>query len=832
VGAVALQGRGGLGAVQGKLTHVPPLEIYGSYQLVEKLAVGGMAHLFLARRLKPRGHERTVVLKRILPHLAEDAAFVTMFLDEARIAARLHHPNVVEILDLGAEGDSYFIAMEYIHGEDLRRIGKRGIELQRRMPPPLVCRVVAQACRGLDYAHRRTDAQGKPLRIVHRDVSPQNILVGFDGQVKVVDFGIAKAVDKATVTASGVIKGKHAYMSPEQALGREIDHRTDVFALGIVLYETLTATRLFRRATDLQTLKAVSECKVEPPSRVFPGVPAGLDSIVLKALSKDLSVRYQRAEELANALEVWLGDRPDGTAGALGRYLTELFADRLEKEHREGKFVPSKSAVDFGVPSRDPSSKLGATALLRVDKRTVTDHQEPPEPQPPPGSSPLESRATDLTPVYEPPERATDGITEPVPIPRVARREGPSSKPYLQGVADPLPVEPPTLQAGERPSALVERGGTTAYGQPLHGGTAVYGRLERPNDDPLAQKTALDPLRQKTLLEPLPKGAYSDLPRVATPMVPLEPPPPPAPKDRQVTAVPRSPNEEDTFKGPPPRPAGLGRWVLSAGAGALLLSAVVISAAVLTLKRRPPPKPDPVAAAVVQPAPPPLTSSTPDAATVTDVGATTAAPLLRSSPMKPFNRVAVTRPAYALTRRGDRLFASMSGQSFELGAALRVVGPFVGGTNERDFYGVASVVELMDGEARVLFEEPQALPDGLFVTAEEDKLEGPYATSMPAGRGARAALLGSVQLRAAEAGSDVAVKNATDFDWSACELRLPDNRFIKLSAAVVVRAGTTQWIAGSSFKFRSSPAELKQRDGLALVRCMEGEGWFKVVQLP
>src|SRR6185436_2864619 len=264
---------------------------------------------------------------------------VTMFLDEARIAARLHHPNVIEILDLGAEGDSYFIAMEYIHGEDLRRISKRGIELGRRMPPPLVCRVVAQACRGLDYAHRRTDSSGKPLRIVHRDVSPQNILVGFDGLVKVVDFGIAKAADKATVTASGVIKGKHAYMSPEQALGREIDHRTDVFALGIVMYETLTATRLFRRATDLQTLKAVSECKVEAPSRAFPGVPLPLDAIIMKALAKDLTVRYQHAEELAAALEAWLGDRPDGTMEAVGRYVSELFADRLEKEQREGKYV-------------------------------------------------------------------------------------------------------------------------------------------------------------------------------------------------------------------------------------------------------------------------------------------------------------------------------------------------------------------------------------------------------------------------------------------------------------------------------------------------------------
>ena len=221
------------------------IETYGNYRLLQKLAIGGMAELYLARRMRPAGQDRTVVLKRILPHLAEDSAFVSMFLDEARIAARLHHQNVIEILDLGAEGDSFFIAMEYIHGEDMRRVAKRAMESNRRLPAALACRVVASAARGLDYAHKRTDQTGRPLQIVHRDVSPQNLLVGFDGQVKVVDFGIAKAIDKATVTASGVIKGKHAYMSPEQAIGRSIDHRTDVFALGVVLYELLTGTGCF-----------------------------------------------------------------------------------------------------------------------------------------------------------------------------------------------------------------------------------------------------------------------------------------------------------------------------------------------------------------------------------------------------------------------------------------------------------------------------------------------------------------------------------------------------------------------------------------------------------
>src|SRR4051794_5587721 len=194
-----------------------------------------MAQVYLGR--EAHGDQRLVALKQVLEHLAADEAFLTMFLDEARIAARLHHPNVVEIYDLGREGEVLFIAMEFVHGEDLRRIVRRCQELGRPLPLELACRVVREACKGLDYAHKRVDAHGKPLNIVHRDVSPQNLLVSFEGVVKVVDFGVAKAADKAHITASGIIKGKHPYMSPEQAEGRSpLDHRTDVFALGIVLY--------------------------------------------------------------------------------------------------------------------------------------------------------------------------------------------------------------------------------------------------------------------------------------------------------------------------------------------------------------------------------------------------------------------------------------------------------------------------------------------------------------------------------------------------------------------------------------------------------------------
>ncbi len=263
------------------------IENYGKYQLLKRLAMGGMAQIYLARRRGPEGFEKLLVIKRILPHLAENADFVRMFLDEARIAARLDHPNIVDIYDLGAQDDTFFIAMEYIHGEDLRRVWKRAERSGQLIPVPLVCRIMIEACAGLEHAHKQKDTQGRPLGIVHRDISPQNILLTFEGRVKVVDFGIAKAADQATVTRSGVLKGKYSYMSPEQAAGQKnLDCRTDIFALGVVLYELLTGMRLFKRLTDMATLQAVADCNISPPSQINPRVPKDLDPIVMKALTR------------------------------------------------------------------------------------------------------------------------------------------------------------------------------------------------------------------------------------------------------------------------------------------------------------------------------------------------------------------------------------------------------------------------------------------------------------------------------------------------------------------------------------------------------------------
>ncbi len=319
-------------------------EAYGKLQLIKKLATGGMAQIYLARQVGGGGVERLCVVKRILPHLAENDDFVQMFLNEAKIAARLNHPNIVQIYDLGAADDSFFLAMEFIHGEDLRRIWKRAEKTGTQVPIPFVLRVIADACAGLDYAHKKTE-NGLPLNIVHRDISPQNLLVSFEGAVKVVDFGIAKAADTMTVTRSGVLKGKYSYMSPEQAAGRrDLDARTDIFALGVLLYELLTGIRLFKRASDMGTLRAVTECVVAPPSQVNTRVPEDLDPIVMKALARSPSDRYQQAVELQLALEEWVSQRQLPASPAhVAAFMRELYGDRLEAEEVAGQPLPHLS---------------------------------------------------------------------------------------------------------------------------------------------------------------------------------------------------------------------------------------------------------------------------------------------------------------------------------------------------------------------------------------------------------------------------------------------------------------------------------------------------------
>jgi hypothetical protein len=295
--------------IEGRVSDDVSTQWLGRYQLVTRMAVGGMAEVFLARHGELAGFRTLVVVKKVLPHLASDPDFIDMFLDEARIASMLDHPNLVRIVEVGRHGDEFFLAMELVQGKPLSSLLRRALLHQEVIDPRVAAWIIAQAAAGLHHAHGLCSPDGEPLGLVHRDVSPQNILISFDGLVKVIDFGIAGAVGRLTDTGVGELKGKVAYMAPEQARVERTDPRTDVFALGVVLWETLCCRRLFARVSDVATLNAVLADPIPPPSAVVK-VPAGIEAIVMKALCRDPAGRYQSAQELSQALErfVFQGD--------------------------------------------------------------------------------------------------------------------------------------------------------------------------------------------------------------------------------------------------------------------------------------------------------------------------------------------------------------------------------------------------------------------------------------------------------------------------------------------------------------------------------------------
>ncbi|RKH41260.1 serine/threonine protein kinase [Corallococcus sicarius] len=330
---------------------------FGKYELLRKIASGGMGQVFLAQE-HGTGFERLVVLKLILPHLAEDEEFLEMFLEEARLVARLSHPNLITILDLTEIEGRHCLAMEYVQGEDVRRLDRTARNQGRPLPAGLVVRIIADAAAGLSYAHGARDGQGQPLQLVHRDVSPQNVLVGFDGGVKVIDFGVAKAATSGQQTATGVLKGKYPYMSPEQANGLPVDGRSDLFALGVVMWELLTGKRLFKGDTDLMTLRLVRDCQIPPPSQLNPSLPPGLDDVLLKALAPTPEGRYPDCAAFRLALEDYaLNQRLPSSSAHLAAYLRDLFAERIAAESDPSKL--DQLAEDADLDSQSNASLEG-----------------------------------------------------------------------------------------------------------------------------------------------------------------------------------------------------------------------------------------------------------------------------------------------------------------------------------------------------------------------------------------------------------------------------------------------------------------------------------------
>lgn len=279
----------------------------GPYVLHKKVARGGMAELFLADYVRRDGFKRRVAIKRILPHLAGNQDFIKMFTREARLAALLQHPNIVQIFDYGKIENAYFIAMEYIDGKNL---GEIITALKQGLPIDKAIFIISRICKGLDYSHtKRDDNTGEPFHIVHRDISPQNLLISYQGEVKISDFGISKARSEPSLTQAGVVKGKMAYLSPEQALGESVDHQADIYALGLVFYETLTGKRVYRFSSDVDAIRSIPKMDIEPVSNLVPEVSEELNRIVMKCLEKQKNLRYQSVSAIYEDLATFKKER-------------------------------------------------------------------------------------------------------------------------------------------------------------------------------------------------------------------------------------------------------------------------------------------------------------------------------------------------------------------------------------------------------------------------------------------------------------------------------------------------------------------------------------------
>jgi serine/threonine protein kinase len=448
---------------------------FGKYYLLDRINVGGMAEVFRAKATGVEGFEKLVAIKRILPNIAEDDEFITMFIDEAKIAVQLTHANIAQIFDLGKIEDSYFIALEFVPGKDLRTMFERCRKRGEVLPVPMSCYVISRVCEGLDYAHRKKDIHGRDLHIVHRDVSPQNILVSYEGEVKLIDFGIAKAANKASKTQAGILKGKFGYMSPEQVRGLPIDRRSDIFSVGIVLYELLTGERLFVGESDFSTLEKVRNVEIMPPSTYNTRIPEELESIVLKALSREPEERFQTAAEMQEELTRFLVvsgnmfSRKD-----LAHYMKQAFSDDIAREQaaldqfRQAPAAPSAVAIAAQMVRPPPPPPAAARPVTPV----------PPRPVPPaPAEDDLATRVYDSRPPYDdsrPPYEAASA-DEKTPA-----RE-PQTQPLLEGLHEAeagrvaVPITQETSESGLESLSL----NTNISAVPMYRGSLVQSARRR-----------------------------------------------------------------------------------------------------------------------------------------------------------------------------------------------------------------------------------------------------------------------------------------------------------------------------------------------------------------
>jgi len=352
----------------------------GKYKLVKKLAVGGMAEIWLAEQIGPAGFNKQLVIKCILPHLANDQKFVEMFLDEARLAANLEHPNIVRISDLGQEDGTYFIAMEYIDGPDVDYIIDRCHQLGVTVPLPIAARIMADALNGLEYAHTFVDRTGNAVKLVHRDISPHNVLVNRAGVAKIVDFGVAKAATSSHKTQTGAVKGKFAYMSPEQIANADLDGRSDVFAMGIVLYELTTNHRPFGDEGELLAVTAILTKPPTNPREIVHDFPPQMEEIIMRALAKDRNQRYGSAREMSQELEKFIINSGEfASTNDVGAFLQDLFSE--SPQILNGKAAPSAPPrYDLDSDEGGVTSPTGPTFVPDSPPKPVKPTSPPPGP--------------------------------------------------------------------------------------------------------------------------------------------------------------------------------------------------------------------------------------------------------------------------------------------------------------------------------------------------------------------------------------------------------------------------------------------------------------------
>lgn len=341
--------------------NLPPRFRLGNYELLLELASGGMATVYVARQVGAAGFERLVVVKRVHPHLLVNQDFYDMFLDEARVASLIHHPNVVPVVDVVESAGELFLVMNYVDSSTLSGLRMAATKKKGRLPPHIVARIIADTLSGLHAAHEAVDMRGIHLDLVHRDVSPQNIIVGADGISRVIDFGIAKAAHRITETRTGSLKGKYGYMSPEQTKGFELDRRSDLFAVGVVLHEALTGERLFASENEFETMRRIAELQIIDPSTRAPDVPAALDAVVQKALARNRENRFASASEFLDALcQAIVPASPREVAACLDSYVGDRLLERRETlrsvlSGSSEPFTPSQVS-NFGVPKAPRSN--------------------------------------------------------------------------------------------------------------------------------------------------------------------------------------------------------------------------------------------------------------------------------------------------------------------------------------------------------------------------------------------------------------------------------------------------------------------------------------------